>query len=314
MGRFVVLRLLTVVPLLILVAVVVFVLFSFVPVDAAAVVLGQSATTELRDRLAGELGLDDPLHVQFTRWFGGLLRGDFGVSYVTRRPVLPDILAGLPITLSLVAGGLVVAFAVGIPVGMVAARRPNSLTDRGVTGAASVFQAMPEFWLALLLVLVVAVQLGLVPVGGYVAMGDDPVQWLRRLVLPWLALGLGPASQIARQTRIGMIEQMQSDYVRALIARGTPWRRVVGRYALKNALIPVLTLGGLQVAIMLGSSFVIERIFALPGSGGKMIDALMRGDTPMLQASILVVAFFVILANLVIDLAYGLLDPKVRPQ
>jgi peptide/nickel transport system permease protein len=314
MWKLVAQRSLAMVPLLLLVAVLVFVLFSFVPVDAASVILGQSGSIEDREQLREELGLDRPLIVQFGEWLAGIFRGDFGTSYITRRPVIGDIAAGLPITLSLVVGGLVLAFVLGIVVGVVSALRAGSLRDRLLTTGGSLFQATPEFWLALLLVWIVAVQAGLLPIGGYTEFGRDPGEWLRRMILPWFAVALGPASQIARVTRSGMIDQLESQYVRALTARGTPRRRVVFGYALKNALVPVVALAGLLLALALGSSFVIESIFSLPGLGSRLIDALTAGDTPMLMASVVVVAFFVILINLLVDIVIGLLNPKVRPR
>lgn len=314
MWKLVAQRALAMIPLLLLVAVLAFILFSFVPVDAASVILGQSGTVEDRDRLRAELGLDRPLVVQLGEWLVGIFRGDFGTSYVTRRPVIGDISAGLPITLTLVVGGLALAFVIGITVGVVAALRPGSVRDRVVTGGGSLFQATPEFWLALLLIWIIAVQLGWLPIGGYTEFARDPGEWLQRMILPWLAIALGPASQIARVTRSGMIDQLQSQYVRALTARGTPWRRIVFGYALKNALVPVVALVGLLLALALGSSFVIESIFSLPGLGSRLVDALTGGDTPMLLASVIVVAFFVILINLLVDVVIGLLNPKVRPR
>jgi peptide/nickel transport system permease protein len=314
MGKLVAQRALAMLPLLVLVAVLVFVLFSFVPVDAASVILGQSGSIEDRERLRAELGLDRPLIVQFGDWAAGLLTGDLGTSYVTRRPVVGDIAAGLPITLGLVVGGLALAFAIGITVGVLCALRPGSIGDRLLTSGGSVFQAMPEFWLALLLVWIVAVQLGWLPIGGYTEFTRNPAEWAEKMVLPWIAVALGPASQIARVTRTGMIDQLQSQYVRALTARGTPRRRIVFRYALKNALVPVVALVGLLLALALGSSFVIESIFSLPGLGSRLVDALTAGDTPMLMAAVIVVAIFVILINLLVDIVIGLLNPKVRPR
>jgi len=314
MGKLIAQRLLAMIPLLLVVAIVVFALFSFIPVDVASVILGQSGTLEDRERLNSELGLDRPAWERFFEWLAGAVRGDFGTSYITRRPVLDTVATGLPITLSLVVGGLAIAVVVGIAVGITAALRPGSWLDRIFTGGASIFQAIPEFWLGLLLVWLIAVQLGWLPAGGFVDFGRNPGGWLERMILPWLTIALGPASQIARITRTGMIDQLQSQYVRALIARGTPFPRVVFRYALKNALLPVVALAGLLLALLLGSSFVIEGIFALPGLGSEVIDALGDGDLPVLQASIVLVAFFVILSNLLVDVAIGLINPKVRPQ
>lgn len=314
MLKLVIRRLLAVVPMLLLVSIVVFFLFSLVPIDAAAVILGDAATAEQRAVLAQQLGLDRPLLERLGNWLSGAVVGDFGDSYLTRRPVAPELLDRMPATLSLAFGGLVVGLFIGIPVGVIAAQRPNSILDRGLTTVVSILLAMPGFWLALILVLVFAVQLRWFPVVGYTPFAQDPLEWARKLVLPWLAMGSGAAASIARQTRSAMLDTLESTYVRAAIARGASRGRAVYVYALKNALVPVLAVVGMQLAVMIGISFVLERIFSIPGAGTLMLDALLRGDIPMLQGAVVLIAAAIILINMLVDVGYGILNPKVRPQ
>ncbi len=314
MLKLVLLRTAFAIPMLLAVAVVVFILFSFSPVDAAAAILGTDATEASRAEVERELGLDRPFIVQMIDWIGRAFLLDFGNSYVTNRPIADDIAARLPATLAMCIGGLIVSLVVGIIVGVVCAQHPNSWLDRSLTVVTSVFLALPGFWLAILLVLLLAVQLGLLPSSGYVPFERDPWLWLRSLVIPWLALGLSAAATIARQTRSAMLETLGATFVRAAVARGASRTRAVYVYALKNAMMPVLAVIGIQFTVMIGSSFVIERIFSIPGTGTLMLDGLLRGDTPMLQATVLVVACSVIVINTLVDIGYGLLNPKVRPQ
>lgn len=307
-------RLASAIPLLIAVTVAVFVMFSFVPVDPTTLILGEAASEEQRAALEAELGIDRPFLVQLLDWVRGALTLDFGDSYLRNRPVGPDLLNRLPVTLSLCLGGLAVAILIGVPVGVICAERPNSLIDRSLTVVVSVLLAMPGFWLALLLVLLFAVELRLVPVIGYVPLTDDPVAWARHLILPWLAMGTSSAATIARQTRSAMLEVLDATFVRAAVARGASRRRAVYVYSLKNAMMPVLAVVGMQFALMISVSFVLERIFTIPGSGTLLLDALLRGDIPMLQAAVLIVAAAIILVNLLVDIGYGLINPKVRPR
>lgn len=314
MWKLAIARIIAAVPVMLLVAVCVFALFRFVPVQAPAAILGESATPDAVARLSEQMGLDRPAPVLFLEWLGGALQGDFGRSYITGRLVAGEIAHRLPITLTLATGGMLVAVLLGVPAGVIAALNRNSVLDRVLTSLVSVLLAMPGFWLALLLVLLFAVELRWLPVAGYTPPGSDPVAWLRGFVLPCVSLGLGATASIARHTRSSMIEQLESQYVRALVARGCPRWRLVFRYCLKNAMIPVLAVMGMLTALMLSGSFVVERVFSVPGLGSLVLDSINRGDVPVLQAVVVVVAGFVILVNLLVDIGYGLLDPKVRPE
>lgn len=314
MWKLIVSRLLAAVPILFLVAVCVFTLYRFVPIQAPAVILGEAATPEAVQRLSEEMGLDQPAPVLFFKWLSGALQGDFGQSYISGRQVTEEVWHRLPITLMLATGGMVIALLIGIPCGVLAAVKRNSFVDRFLTGATSVLLAIPSFWLALLLVLFFAVKLRWLPAAGYTPAGTNLHRWFVGFLLPWFSLGLGLTASIARQTRSAMIEQLHSPYVRALTARGCAHSRIVFRYCLKNAMIPVLSIIGMLVAYVLGGSFVVEQIYSLPGLGSLVIDAINRGDVPVLQAVVILTAFFIVVVNLLVDIGYGLLDPKVRPQ
>ncbi|TKT69865.1 ABC transporter permease [Aquamicrobium sp. LC103] len=301
-------------PVVILVALVAFILFRFVPVQAPAAILGDGATPEAVARLTAEMGLDRPAPVLFFEWVGNALRGDLGRSYVTGLEVSAEIAHRLPITLTLALGGIFIAILLGVPTGVIAALNRNSFIDRALTGIVSVLLAMPGFWLALLLVLFFAVQLRLLPAAGYTPPSAGIWPWVRGFILPCLALGLGATANIARHTRSSMLAQLDSQYARALTARGCPRGRLVMRYCLKNAMMPVLAIIGMLTALMLSGSFVIEKVFSVPGLGSLILDSINRGDTPVLQAVVVVVAVFIIVVNLIVDIGYGLLDPKVRPE
>lgn len=307
-------RLIAAVPVLALVALVSFIMFRFVPIQAPAAILGDSATAEAVRRLTAEMGLDRPAPVLFMEWIGNALTGDLGRSYVTGRDVATEIGHRLPITMMLTIGGMLVAILVGVPTGVFAALNRNSLVDRLITGVVSVLLAIPGFWLALILVLIFAVELRWLPVGGYARPENGLWPWARTLILPCLALGLGATASIARHTRSAMIQQINSQYARALRARGCSERRLIFRYCLKNAMIPVLAIIGILTAFMLSGSFVVERVFSVPGLGSLILESITRGDVPVLQASVVVIALFVIVINLLVDIGYGLLDPKVRPE
>ncbi|WP_028922061.1 ABC transporter permease [Pseudonocardia acaciae] len=314
MRRLIAVRLLSTAPLLVLVAVFVFALVHIVPVDPLRQLLGQGATEEQRDALARQFGYDQPLAVQFARWGADVLRGDFGRSLFTDEPVLGSITERLPMTLSLVVGGTLIAVLVGVPVGIVGAVRAGSWADRALSGLVALGLAIPGFWLAVLLALVFAVLLRLFPALGYTPPEEDPVAWLRGLVLPCAALGLSSAAVIARQMRGSMTTALRAPYTQALRARGTSRNRIVYRYALRNAMVPVLTTIGWELGVIMAVSFVVERVFAIPGTGTLLIDAVVRNDMPIVQGGVLFFACAVVLVNLAVDVGYGLLDPKARPQ
>lgn len=314
MRRLIVIRALSTLPLLALVAVFVFLLVHLTPVDPVRQLLGPGATEEQRAALNAQLGYDRSWLAQFGSWLGSAVRGDLGRSLFTQDSVLTSIVERLPMTLSLVVGGILIAVLVGIPAGIVGAVRPGSVSDRVVSGLIAIGLAIPSFWLAMLLALVFAVLLPLLPALGYTPIEEDPIAWFQGMVLPCLALGLPASATIARQMRGAMTNALRAPYTQALRARGTPRNRIIYRYALRNSMVPVLTTIGWELGVMMAVSFVVERVFAFPGAGTLLIDAVVRNDMPVVQGGVMFFACAVVLVNLLVDIGYGVLDPKARPQ
>ncbi|MFN4000703.1 ABC transporter permease [Microcella sp.] len=307
-------RLALAVPQLLLLSFLVFTLTYLVPGSPAAAILGVAANPESIARLEQQLGLDRPFFERLIEYYAGLFRGDFGTSFVSGRPVLELFAERLPATLSLIAGGMVISVVLGLALGIIGGTKPGSIRDRAATAFSSVSMSLPEFWIGIVLLLVFAVQLGLFPVVSYVPLAVDPAGWLRGLILPSIALGIGGAALIARQTRTAMAVTMSSRYIDSLTAVGVPRRRVVMRYGLKNALVPVLASTGLTISIMLGASFSVEKVFAFPGIGALMLRSVTGKDFAVVQGGVLLIAIMVILVNLILDVSYGLLNPKSRPS
>lgn len=307
-------RLALVVPALIVIGTLAFTLIYFVPGSPAVAVLGFSATPEAIARVESQLGFDRPYIERLAVWLSNAAQGDLGRSLRSNAPVSDLLTARLPATLSLVFGGLVVALSFGIGLGLLAGINATKVADRAVTGVVSFFQAVPEFWFGLILLLIFVMQLRLVPVVSYVPITDNVLLWARGLILPSLALGFGTAALVARQTRTGIAAAMSSLYVDALRASGVPRRIIIWRYALKNAMVPVLAAAGLTCGILIGGSLVMERVFAFPGLGGVMLGSVISKDFPIVQGGALLIGTIVILINLLVDIGYGLINPKARPQ
>jgi peptide/nickel transport system permease protein len=284
----------------------VFAIVRLIPGDPARLLAGDFATDQIVDELRQRWRLNDPLPVQYAVYVGGLLRGDFGRSITTSTPVRPELAERFLRTLELAVAGIVLAAALGGVAGIVSAVRRSSLTDYVATVLALTGISTPIFWSGLLLILLFSVRLEWLPAGGT----GSP----RHLVLPALSLGLFGAGVLARQTRSGMLEVLGQDFVRTARAKGLPERRVVVKHALKNALIPVVTVLGDQFGRLLGGAILTETVFAWPGMGRYLIEAIAQRDYPAVQGAILVFAAAVVAVNLLIDLSYGLLDPRVRAE
>lgn len=305
-------RLAFTIPMLVVVSFCVFSLIVLVPGDPATALAGENPDPEQIAAVRERLGLDDPFLVQFWNWFAGLVQGDLGQSLFSSQPVADAVLSRLPTTLSLAGLSLVVAVLLGVATGVVAAMRPGTWVDRTATFAASLGVAVPYFWVGMILVLLLAINVTIFPAVGYVPLSEDPFQWFMHLVLPATALGLAPAAVIARQTRAAMTGVLREDYVRTATAKGLPPYRVVGKHALKNAAVPVVTAFGLEASRLIGGTVVIEQLFALPGLGSLAYSSVFARDFPMVQGVLLVVAALVLLINLFVDLSYGYFNPRIR--
>ena len=281
-----------------------FLMGAMAPGGPVEVLLGQHANPEAAAQLKRELGLDQPLPVQYARWLGNVLYGDFGISFRDRRPVSRTLADRYPVTVQLAGFAGIFAVCLGVPLGLLAAIRPGSWLDRFATTLALMGVSIPTFVLLPLLVLVFSLQLRWFPV-------TYNREWWH-LILPALALGLRPSAMIARMTRASLMETLQQDFVRTARAKGVSWTGTLLRHAGKNAIIPVLTVIGTSVGYMLGGSFVVETIFGIPGIGNLSIAAIPARDYPMIQAVTLLAAAVFILVNLVVDLLYGLFDPRLR--
>jgi len=312
MTGYVVRRLLALLPVLLIVATVGFFLIYLTPGDPAAVMLGPDATGADLENLRHIMGLDRPLAVQLALWYGRTLRGDLGYSIFLQRPVLQAIRERLEPTALLTSMSLLIAIAIGIPAGVVAAVRRNSWLDQLSMGVALVGVSVPTFWLGLNLILFFSVYLGLFPVAGYVPVEESAYGALRSLTLPAVTLGISASALIARMTRSSMLEVLGQDYIRTARAKGNEERRVIARHALRNAMIPTVTVIGLALGGLLAGAIVTETVFALPGVGRLVISSVLRRDYPVVQGVLMFLAAIYVFVNLLIDVLYVYLDPRVK--
>lgn len=309
--RAVVSRLLMAVPLLFAVSVLTFALVSLTPGDAARDILGTEAPPEAYDRLRGEMGLDRPLHEQYWSWLTSAVRGDLGNSLFTGEAVTDVIADRAPVTLSLAVGALLVALVAGLALGVTSAVRRGAV-GRIVDVFALVGWALPAFWVGAMLIIVFAVKLRWLPATGYVPMSETPAGWFNSLVMPVVALSLGGVAAVTKQTRDAMLDALGSEYVRMAWANGISARSIYFVHALKNASIRVVTILGLLAVSMLGGTVLVENVFAMPGLGSLAVNASIQHDLPMIQGVAVVFTLVVLLVNLGIDVAYTMLNPKVR--
>ncbi|MTV25229.1 ABC transporter permease [Nitriliruptoraceae bacterium ZYF776] len=293
------------------VAVVVFSLIHMVDGDPIRAALGTRFDPEVYETLLARSGLDQPLPVQFVDWMTSAVVGDLGVSFSSGRAVTTILFERLPATIALALGSLLVGLLIAIPAGIVSAVRQGKASDYLATGFSQIGISVPDFWFGLLLILLVSRTLGWLPPGGYVPITDDPVEGLRRLVLPCLTAGVVTGSILTRFVRSSVLEAMQADHVRLARAKGMPERDVLRHHVLRNAWSPVLTVTGLQLGTLLGGIVVVEVVFSWPGIGRLALDAVGARDYPVLQGSVLFIAAGFLLINLLVDLLYGRLDPRI---
>jgi len=310
--RYVLHRILATLPVMAVVAVFVFSLLHLSPGDPAAIIAGEFASPAEIARVRVSLGLDQPLHTQFLVWVTRLAQGDFGTSIFSDIPVTRMILQRVEPTLSLTFLSMLITISVAVPLGAIAAWKANSIIDRLVMALAVFGFSFPVFVIGYLLMFPFAIWTDLLPVQGYVSLFEDPARWLRHLVLPSISVSLVFIALIARMTRASMLEVLSQDYVRTAHAKGLPDSKVLFKHALQNASVPIVTAIGIGVALVIGGVVVTETVFAIPGLGRLTVDSILRRDYPVIQAIVLVFSFAYVLINLLIDLSYKLLDPRIR--
>lgn len=294
-------------------ATLVFFMLRAVPGDPVVQMLGPEYTPEAAEALRHKLGLDEPIYVQYAKWFGNVLTGDLGNSIASPEEVTDAIKTGLPKTLSLAALSFLIAILIAVPAGVAAAIKRNTFVDYVASIIAFAGVSMPAFWFGIILILVFAVRLQWLPAIGYSSIGDDGiVEWFKHLILPSLAIGMGFAAILMRFVRSGLLEVLGSDYVRTARAKGVAERGVIVRHALRNALIPVVTIAGIQLALLLSGTVVIETVFSIRGLGRILVGAIFDKDYPIVQGVILLVTVIFVSANLIVDILYTFLDPRIH--
>jgi len=304
-------------PLILLgVSVLVFVSIRLIPGDAITAMLGTEAgmlTPAQRASLATYFGIDQPVWSQYLRWLTGLFQGDFGVSTIYARPVFSVILERFPLTLELALLAMLIALCVGVPLGVLAATRNGRASDLGVRLLAMLGQSTPSFVLGILIIFVLSVYFGVVPsMGSFTPLLQDPLANLGQLIFPAITLGFAFAASVTRISRSAMLDVLSEDYVRTARSKGVSAMSVVWHHALPNALIPVVTLSGVEFGYLLGGAVIVEQIFALPGLGRLVLDAISQRDYALVQGTVIFIAFNFLVVNLLVDLAYAALDPRIR--
>jgi peptide/nickel transport system permease protein len=309
---FILRRVLLLIPVMLVVGIVVFALVHITPGDPAAAMLGVDSTSEDAELLRDRLGLNDPLSVQFLRWFTGVLRLDFGESIFMQIPVTTALLDRAQPTGLLTIYALLISTMLGIPAGVLAAVKRGSSLDRFFMLLSTTGAALPTFFLGILMILLFAVVLGWLPSGGFVEITEDPVGHVRTMIMPAVALGFAHAALLARIVRSSMLDTLREDYVRTAMAKGLRHRTVVMRHGLRNALIPTITIIGQSVGALLGGAIVVETVFNLPGMGRLVLQSVQRRDFPVIQGVVMTIAALYVLTNLLVDVLYVFVDPRIR--
>jgi peptide/nickel transport system permease protein len=311
-GAYFLKRVLSLIPVLLIVMTVDFLVIHLIPGDPAAVMAGPNATLSDIARLRSLLNLDLPIHVQFLRWMGRALRGDLGDSLFLGRTVTRAMWERAEPTLLLTTYGLLVAVAIGMPLGLAAAVRRNTILDRGFMLLAVLGVSIPTFWLGLIFIYAFAVNLRWLPAAGYASLSDGFGANLRYLILPALALGLNQSALVARMTRSFMLEVLSEDYIRTARSKGLAESLVILRHALRNVLVPTVTVVGLIFAVLIGGAVATEIVFNIPGAGRLLIDSVLRRDYPVIQGAVLYIALAFVIINLVVDMLYVVIDPRIK--
>jgi peptide/nickel transport system permease protein len=309
--RYVVRRLAQSAAVLLGVSILVFAVIHLVPGDPIRVALGTRFSQETYDALLERSGLDQPLITQYFTWLASALQGDLGVSFRTGQTVTSMILERLPATISLAVAAIVVALLIAVPLGTISALRPRSVVDGFATVVSQAGISIPDFWMGIMFILIFAGTLGWLPTGGYVPLTDDPLEWARRLIMPAVTIGVVSGSIMTRFVRSSVLEAMGQEHVQAARAKGMRARDVLSWHVLRNALIPLVTVGGIQLAYLLSGVVVIEIVFRWPGLGQLALQAVQQRDYPVLQGAVLLFAVIFLVVNLFVDLLYARLDPRI---
>jgi peptide/nickel transport system permease protein len=312
MGRYTAKRLLQAVPILALVSLISFCIMKLVPGDPAVVMAGPSATPQELEHLRQTLGLDKPFATQITLFYVNLLQGDLGRSLMLGTPVTAAIIERTPATMAIAAYSLVLTLLIGLATGMLAALRHNTWVDQVLSIFALIGVSLPNFWLGLVMIVLFSVTLGWLPTGGYVDFGTDPVGWLRTATMPAVALAMLQIGLLTRITRSTMLEVLRQDYIRTARAKGLSELKVVVKHAMANVMIPVMTVIGIIMSVLISGSVVVETVFSVPGIGSLLGNAILRRDYPLIQGGLLFVASGLMLINIMVDLLYAWFDPRVR--
>jgi peptide/nickel transport system permease protein len=308
---FLIRRLLLTLPILFIVSVVCFSLINLIPGDPATVILGPEASEQAKEQMREQLGLNKPIVVQYVDWLGGVLHGDLGESLVDGTPVSQLILQRLPVTLELALGTFLVSLTIAVVAGILSASNRGTWVDYVSTGFALGGISIPHFWLGMMFIIIFAVYLGWLPASGYVPFFEDPAANIAVMILPVLATGLRESAELMRMLRSSLLEELGSDYVRTAFSKGLSRRVVVIRHAVRNALIPFVTASGLQIAALLGGLVVTEQVFQLPGVGRLIVESILERDYTVVQGAVLTVTVIVILINVLVDLLYAVIDPRI---
>lgn len=305
-------RVLSAIPLLLLLSFFVYVLVDFMPGDAAAGLAGDNASQAEIAAVRDQLGLDRPLLLRYIEWLGHILTGDFGTSLYSSQSVSQILADRIPITLSLTIVTMVIVILIGLPLGIVAAMRANSLLDRALTAISSVAMAVPPFIIGLVLVIALAISSPIFPATGYAPLSDGIGVWLQHLILPALAIAAISTAEVARQTRAAMVDTLAKDFIRTTRSKGLRRKQIVLKHALKVAGVPIVTVLGLQVSRVFAGAVTVEFVFALPGLGTLAVNSVFSRDIPVILGIVMVMAVVIVIINLIVDMAYGYFNPRIR--
>lgn len=312
MARIIFNKIIQILFVLFFVSLIVFFTFRLLPGDAAQLKLGLNPTEEAVIELRQQMGLDKPLPIQYVDWVTKILKGDFGTSILDGKPVLDLIINAFPKTLELALFGIIVSLSIAIVSGVIATLRKNSWWDRSARVFSLVGFSTPDYWLAILLMLLFSYQLGVLPAGGFISFSEDPLQHLRFLILPVLTIGIINAAQMFRFFRSGMLEVIGQDYIRTARAKGIPGKFVIGKHVARNAVPNLITILGLNFSLMLSGMVVTEQIFAWPGLGWLLIQSILARDYEVVQGAVLISAIIIVLINLLTDIINAILDPRIK--